>query len=185
MTTRAFERCNLTKIQQTDVKLSKGINHQHCVLVIAIYSVEGFPSLPTIFQHIFLPHEMWTYISPPPLATWHPDEPVQNFWDDLEYSSDEGDESYAPEREEDRGVDKGDDWVVATVATCKWHQFLEFSTGFGDQDDEDIDSGVRSPMGWMSWAWMSVKLVLYAFCWLCRCGDLWKVQPGSFRKKQR
>ena len=131
MTTRAFERCNLTKIQQTDVKLSKGINHQHCVLVIAIYSVEGFPSLPNIFQHIFLPHELWTYyISPPTIGDLAPCQPVQNFWDDLEYSSDEGDESYAPEREEDRGVHKGDPWSVATVATCNGASILGVFTGF-------------------------------------------------------
>lgn len=88
-------------------------------------------------------------------------------------------------------------WRRAT--TCKWQQqFLEFYRFWWWQDDEDIDSGVRSPIGWRSWAWMSVKLVLYenrvmrysffgnfsafnksCFLLLCRCGDLWKVQPGK------
>ena len=58
--------------------------------------------------------------------------PSQNFWDDLEYSSDEGDESYAPEREE---------------------------------DDEDIDSGMRRFMEGTRWArrhqvWPSLMKVL-------------------------
>lgn len=79
MTTWAFKRCNLTKIQQTDVKLSKGTNHQHCALVIAIYSVEGFPSWPNIFQHIFLPHELWTYFFPPTIGDPAPCQPVRTF----------------------------------------------------------------------------------------------------------
>lgn len=100
---------------------------------------------------------------PPTIGDLAPCQPVQNFWDDLEYSSDEGDESYAPEREEDR-VWQGWPLVVATVATCKWHQHSwSFLPVFGDQDDEDIDSGVRSPIGWRSW-----------FLDVCEMGFVWE-----------